>query len=251
MRIAVIADIHGNVVALDAVLADIARRGADMTVNLGDIVSGPLYPTETADRLMPLGFPTIRGNHDRQVLAGGLAEMGASDLFAASRLRADQTAWLAGLPATLRLSDAVLLVHGTPSSDLAYFLETIDADGFRPAAPEDIEERAGADPARLILCGHSHLQRMARTRDGRLVVNPGSVGLPAYADDLPYPHKVEAGSPHARYALIDMQARDIAVEFVSVAYAWDKAAAAAEAHGRPDWAKALRTGTMPVLPTGT
>jgi predicted phosphodiesterase len=244
MRIAAIADIHGNLAALDAVLADIAKHGVDMTVNLGDIVSGPLQPSETADRLMPLGHPTIRGNHDRQVLAPASAQMGASDRFAANCLRTDQAAWLAGLPETLRLSGGILMVHGTPASDLAYFLETIDRHGFRPATPAEIEGRAGPDPARLILCGHSHLQRLARTGDGRFIVNPGSVGLPAYDDGLPFPHKVESGSPHARYALIDMQAGEITVEFVSVAYDWQMAAATAEANGRPDWAQALRTGTM-------
>ncbi len=68
MRLAVIADIHGNLLALDAVLADIAARGVDLTVNLGDCVSGPLWPAETAARLMALGLPTVRGNHDRWVI---------------------------------------------------------------------------------------------------------------------------------------------------------------------------------------
>ena len=69
MKFAVISDIHGNLLALQAVLADIARQGIEQTVNLGDILSGPLQPAETADLLMAQDFPTIRGNHERQVLA--------------------------------------------------------------------------------------------------------------------------------------------------------------------------------------
>ena len=69
MKLAVISDIHGNLTALEAVLADIATQGVDQTVNLGDILSGPLQPAETADLLMARNFTTIRGNHERQVLA--------------------------------------------------------------------------------------------------------------------------------------------------------------------------------------
>src|SRR5262249_4722877 len=67
MRIAVISDIHGNLAALEEVLADIVRRGADVTVNLGDICASPLWPRETFERLEGLNLPTVRGNHDRWV----------------------------------------------------------------------------------------------------------------------------------------------------------------------------------------
>jgi predicted phosphodiesterase len=62
MRLAALSDIHGNLPALEAVLADIGRRGVERIVNLGDIVSGPLWPRETAARLLPLALPTVRGN---------------------------------------------------------------------------------------------------------------------------------------------------------------------------------------------
>jgi len=243
MRLAVIADIHGNLPALDAVLADIAARNVDLTVNLGDIVSGPLFPRETADRLMPLGLPTIRGNHERQLLTHGPGRIGASDRFAAAALTAEQKAWLASLPETLRIGEDILLVHGTPASDLDYFLETVDGDGVRPALPDEIEARAGDAPARLILCGHSHTPRQVRTLDGRVIVNPGSVGLQAYRDEEPVPHDVEIGTPDARYAIVTLGAA-IAVEWVTLAYDWETAARTAHANGRPEWARALRTGRM-------
>jgi putative phosphoesterase len=243
MRIAVIADIHGNLPALDAVLADIAPRGVDLTVNLGDIVSGPLFPRETADRLMPLGLPTIRGNHERQLLTHGPDRIGQSDRFALAALTEAQKAWLAALPETLRVGHDILLVHGTPASDLEYFLESVDVGGIRPATPDEIEARAGAVSARLILCGHTHTPRAVRTADGRLIVNPGSVGVQAYRDEEPVPHNVEVGTPEARYAVVEL-GEDIAVEMITVAYDWESAARAAEANGRDEWARALRTGRM-------
>jgi predicted phosphodiesterase len=244
MKIAVISDIHGNIAALDAVLADIEARKVDRIVNLGDICSGGLFPAETADRLMPLGLPTIRGNHERQVLTLPPERMGASDRHAAERLRPDQRAWLAGLPATLRLSDDVLLVHGTPDSDLAYFLETVTEEGLRPATEAEIEVRAGPAEAAVILCGHTHLPRAVRRPDGRLIVNPGSVGLPAFDDHHPFPHIVETGAPHACYAIVDDESGGWSAELLAIDYDWDQAARDAAANGRPDWARALRTGRV-------
>ncbi|HEU4959526.1 MAG TPA: metallophosphoesterase family protein [Sphingomonas sp.] len=244
MKIAIISDIHGNIAALDAVLADIAARKVEQIVNLGDICSGGLFPRETANRLMPLGLPTIRGNHERQVLTQARERMGPSDRHAAEQLRPDQLDWLAALPATLQLSDDVLLVHGTPDSDLAYFLETVTEDGLRPASEAEIEARAGAVDAAVILCGHTHVQRAVTRRDGRLIVNPGSVGLPAFDDDHPFRHVVEAGSPHARYAILSGGNGGWSAELVAIAYDWEQAARAAEANGRADWGRALRSGRI-------
>lgn len=245
MRIAVMSDIHGNLWALDAVLADIARRNVDATVNLGDILSGPLLPAETAERLMALGLPTIRGNHERQVLEHDPARMGASDRWAHDHIAPAHRAWIAALPSSLRLQDEVLMVHGTPGSDLVYWMETVDPSGQRTATYEEVLERAGDAQASLVLCGHTHVPRSVLLDDGRLVVNPGSVGLQAYGDDEPYPHKAENGSPHARYAIVERTASGWAVEQYAVAYDWHAAAGVAQRHGRPDWAHALRTGRMP------
>jgi putative phosphoesterase len=246
MRIAALSDIHGNLPALDAVLADAAERGCDTLVNLGDILSGPLFPAETAARLMALDLPSIRGNHERQLLEQPPERMGASDAYAYGRLKADQLDWLRALPVSLRLGDDVLLCHGTPDSDLAYFLEGVDDDGrVRPASPDDVAARAGDVRAGLILCGHTHLPRSVRLADGRLVVNPGSVGLQAYDWDRPRPHVMEAGTPHARYAILEPGAHGWSVTHVALAYDWESAARAAERRDRPEWAYALRHGRMP------
>ena len=242
MKIAAISDIHGNLAALDAVLDDIRQRGADVIVNLGDLFSGALQPCETADRLMPLGLPTIKGNHERQVLAGDPARMRLSDLRAHQTLRADQRTWMASLPETLWLDADVLLVHGTPASDNHYFLETVTETGCRAATPSEVARAAGDIEASLILCGHTHIPRAVRLDDGRFVVNPGSVGLQAYEDDRPYPHRVETGSAHARYAILTRASGSWHAEFHLVEYDWNAAAALAEANGRVDWVAPLLTG---------
>jgi putative phosphoesterase len=244
MKIAVISDIHGNVAALDAVLEDIATREIDLIVNLGDICSGSLFPSETADRLMLLALPTIRGNHERQLVTLPRDRMGPSDLYTIERLRPDQLEWLGGLPTSLQITDDVLLVHGTPDSDLAYFLETVTESGLREATIAEVEQRAGDAEAAVIVCGHTHLARVLRLPDGRLIVNPGSVGLPAYDDDRPFPHVVESGSPHARYAIVSEAEGQWSAELLMVDYDWERAARDADAHGRPDWARALRTGRL-------
>jgi putative phosphoesterase len=253
MRLAAITDIHGNLPALEAVLADIARSGVDFTVNLGDIVSGPLWPVETAERLMALALPTIRGNHERQVLRP-LEGMGAADRHAALRLTAPQRQWLAALPATLRLASDVFCCHGTPDNDLRYFLETVTPDcgingsrGVRAATHDEAQERAGQVVASLILCGHTHQPRIRQLDDGRLIVNPGSVGLPAFDDNHPHFHLMEADSPHARYALLERHDGRWNVQLRSVAYDWEAAAVQADRNGRPDWADALRTGRVGTL----
>ncbi|MFU3417690.1 metallophosphoesterase family protein, partial [Pseudomonas aeruginosa] len=113
MRIAALSDIHGNIGALDAVLADISCRNVDQIVNLGDICSGGLFPKQTLDKLIPLALKTIRGNHDRQIFDRPREDMTVSDRYAADQLTEVQIEWLTGLPSTLRLEEDVLMVHGT------------------------------------------------------------------------------------------------------------------------------------------
>lgn len=242
MLIAVLSDIHGNLAALDAVLADAAARGADRIVNLGDILSGPLDAAGTADRLMALGLETIRGNHERQLLHHAPAAMNPSDRAAHDALGPHHRDWLAALPVDAWLEADIYACHGSPRSDLEFLMETLEADALRAATPAEIADRLAGVDAALVLCGHSHVPRRVRLDDGRLVVNPGSVGLQAFADDHPRPYTVENGSPHARYALVERRADGWEAELLAVAYDWEGAAAKARAAGREDWAIALATG---------
>ncbi len=249
-RIAILSDIHGNLPALEAVLGEVARCSVDAIVNLGDILSGPLWPAETADRLMRLDLPTVAGNHERQLLTLPADRMGATDRYTVGCLREAHRSWLAGLPAGLWLAPDVLCCHGTPASDLEYWLETVTPDfglhgstGLRPASPAEVQQRLGEVDASLVLCGHTHVPREVGCGD-TLVVNPGSVGLQAYDDEHPSVHWVEMGSPHARWALAERQALGWAVQQFAVPYDWEAAAAQAIRHGRPDWAHALWSGRV-------
>jgi predicted phosphodiesterase len=253
MKLAAISDIHGNLLALQAVLADIARQGADQTVNLGDILSGPLQPLETAELLMAQNFPTIRGNHERQLLAllaqpARPIDAATSDGYAATQITPAQVAWLESLPATLALDSDVYLCHGTPRSDLQYWLETVvpglaqgRGPGVRAATPAEVAERMGQATHPVVLCGHTHVPRLMQC-GGVLIVNPGSVGQPAYDDGHPYPHVIENGAPHARYALLEKTACGWQVDLRAVPYDHPAQARVAALRRRPDWAHALATG---------
>jgi predicted phosphodiesterase len=242
MKIAALSDIHGNLLALDAVLEDVRRRGVDITVNLGDILSGALLPAETADRLMALELPTIRGNHERQVLSLDPEHMGPSDRHAFDTLGESHRAWMARLPMVLRPVDGVFMCHATPYNDFDCYLEDLVDGELRPAPVSRVEERSRSCDASLILCGHSHLPRVMRLRTGQVIVNPGSVGIQAYAGHDPKPHVVEVGSPHARYAILESTPQGWKADLVAVPYDWDDAAALADRNGREDWARALATG---------
>jgi len=245
MRFAVIADIHGNFQALQAVLADIEALGIDDVVNLGDCFSGPLEADRVADVLIERDMVTVRGNHDRYLIDRAVSDMAVSDSFAFRQMSVRHLEWLGRLPSSLVYRNEVYLCHATPGDDNLYWLEQVSPDGTVSLKPlEAIEQLARGIAQRLILCAHSHIPRMVRLRDGRLIVNPGSVGCPAYDDDAPYPHKVEAGHPMASYAILDRSHSGWAATFRTVAYDHQAASERAARNGREDWASALATGWL-------
>ena len=252
-RWAVVSDIHGNLPALQAVLADARAQGTDGLLNLGDIASGPLWPRETVELLMSLPAQTIAGNHERQLLAADRARMGASDRFAAERLDAAQQGWLAALPTVMRPEAGLLCLHASPTSDLENLLETVTPDfgtagspGVREASAAEVRDRLASlavPEVSLVLCGHTHMPR-ARIVDPYHLANPGSVGLPAFDHDQPFRHHMQTGSPHARYAIVEREAVGWRIDLRRVDYDWAAAADKAEAEGFGDWADALRTGRV-------
>lgn len=243
MKFAAIADVHGNCLALEAVLADMDSLGISEAVNLGDHVSGPLEARRTADLLMQRDFPTIRGNHDRWIVRDDPARMTGSDIMARKQLDETHLDWLRSLPATLAYRDEVFLCHGTPHRDTRYWLERITEDGVVAASHiEDIEREATGISASLVLCGHSHIPRAVRLRDGRIVVNPGSVGCPGYEDINPVYHIMQAGTPDASYAILEKTPAGWTTTFRQVPYDNMAMAELARKNGRNEWADALATG---------
>jgi diadenosine tetraphosphatase ApaH/serine/threonine PP2A family protein phosphatase len=242
---AVIADVHSNLPALQAVLAHAKARGAGMLLDLGDSVYGPIDPEGSAQLLRNSGLPSVhvRGNQDRNVGDERASlQLNRSLAFTRERLSAESKEWLASLPLTALVDGELRLCHGTPHSDEVYLLEAPGPHGSLLRPRDDIAHllRGIAEP--VVLCGHTHLPRAVQLPGGPLVICPGAVGSPAFADVEPVPYRVESGSPHARYALLERGARGWVAELLLVPYDHDAAAAQASASGRPDWAWTLRTG---------
>jgi predicted phosphodiesterase len=236
---AVLADIHGNAAALKAVLAHARARGLTRFVNLGDTFYGPLDPAGTWAVLKNVPMPTVLGNQDRILLDDAPP---APVRAVRDALGPDALSWLAGLPGTLRPEPDVLLCHGTPEDDAAYLLEDVATGRPRPRDPRAVlaDLTPWAEGCTLVLAGHSH--HAGRTDTGGItVVNPGSVGLPAYDDDDP-PHAMASGSPRAAYAVLSRTASGWDAEFLEVDYDWRAAADLARRNGRGDWAQWLSTG---------
>ena len=243
MRIAVLADAHGNLLALQAVLTDLQVAAADLVVNLGDLATGPFDPGGSADAQMALGCPTVAGNHERNLLEDD--DTSSSVAFARPLLSTAHMQWIGGLPQTLRLADGdVFACHGSPAGgDLDYLLDDVSSGRAVLASEDAIRPRlTGIGPATLVLCGHTHIPRAVQL--GRvLVVNPGSIGMPAYTDDGVFPHVIETGAPHARYAVVTRRPGGIwSAELRAVAYNWDEAARQAAANGRHRVAHWTATG---------
>jgi|ERR1700677_407892 hypothetical protein len=135
-------------------------------------------------------------------------------------------------------------LYGTPNSDVSYFLETLERSGVRPSDQPrlrryDLEQERHRRPNPLWAFPYSAgFQASGRATHRQ----PGSVGLPAYQDDRPFPLKMETGSPHARYAIVEKRNGSWSAELRAVVYDWENAAADAEQRQRPDWARALRSG---------
>jgi putative phosphoesterase len=243
-RIAVISDVHGNLRALEAVLADIKTRGADVIVNLGDSVTSPLWPRETYDLLEGLSFPTVRGNHDRALLESPFADLSRAAQFTRTALTLQQRETLARLPTRLEVAPGILAVHGTPDDDSTFLLEDIHNDRLIPAAREVVVARLGEHArAEVVLCGHSHNPQVRQVPGGCLVLNPGSVGCPLFVD-LPAAARSELRSPHADYAILTKRNGRWGAELMALEYDWTSASRRAADNGRHDWAQAMTEGAL-------
>jgi putative phosphoesterase len=211
----VVSDIHGNLSALDAVLADLEREGADEVVCLGDVAVGP-EPRETLARVRGLGLDVVMGNWDAWAIdgfpqargepMGKFLEQGA---WWAKQLSSSDRAFMRTfLPRfELRFPDVSLLCfHGSPSSYDDMILATTPHE-------ELLDLLTGFD-APLMLGGHTHVQ-LTRLIAGTLLVNPGSVGLPFRGVA---PGEFQFISPWAEYALVRVDDGHLSVDHRRVAY---------------------------------
>lgn len=246
---AIISDIHGNALALTAVLEDIKQRGITKIINLGDYFFGALQPEKVADILRQTPMLSIIGNTDREILE-------AADNPAAKRkpgmdrvladLSEHSIAWLRTIPKTETCDDLFFVCHGTPKSDNEYLLEKVTANGVFVYNDEDLIAKTKAIKQRIILCGHSHVNRVIWLSNDKIILNPGSVGLPAYLGTGEHRFAMESMTPHAKYAIVTIaDDGDISIEQVLCHYDWNAAAGIAKQNGNPDAARFLLYGRMP------
>lgn len=242
----IISDIHGNSLALQAVLDDINLRNVDQIINLGDHVFGALEPEKTADLIRNIPMLSISGNTDREIIESIDKH---SDKENMERVKADlsaeSTAWLKQLPPTAICDDLFFVCHGTPDSDSEYLLEKVTPNGVFVYNDKELIEKTEHITQRIILCGHSHVNRLVYLSNGKIILNPGSVGLPAYLGNGEHRFAMESMTPHAKYALVKVDGDDINIELIHCTYDWNAASAAARANGSEKWSQFLLHGRMP------
>jgi predicted phosphodiesterase len=202
MQIALISDLHGSEIALDAVLADIERRGVERIACLGDVATLGPRPNAVLAKLRALSCPCILGNHDAFMLDPELVRT-----YSEIPLIVDAVEWcrtqlsdgelgfiqsfVPNLVLSLEPETSLFLFHGTPESCMTDLLAT--------TPPEVLDGMLQGHEATVMACGHTHIQ-MVRQHRGTLLVNPGSVGLP-------FKEYVGGRAPillaHAEYAIVE------------------------------------------------
>ena len=226
MRVAAISDIHGNLPALEAVLAEIEREGVDAIVVPGDTISGP-WAAEVFDLVTDARALVVRGNADRLVLDRD-EQYGPLAVWSAERLGETRLAIAAAWPLTLELAidglGDVLACHSTPASD--------DPIYTRITPDDELLAILGPVGAQVVLCGHTHMQYDRMLDGGLRIVNPGSVGMPY------------EGEPGAYWAVLGPD-----VDFRRTSYDAEAAVAAIQVMGAPVDEQLLRYLVEPPDPT--
>jgi len=236
--ITVFGDIHANLHALDAVLADMEAQSLPNLYCLGDLVGYGAFPNEVVAAIRARGIPTLMGNYDQGV-GNDSDDCGCAYKTEVEKARgersiawtnaqtgADHKRFLRELPLTIPVALGalkVLLVHGSPRRVNEYLYEDRPVEGI-----ERLFDQSAVD---VIVCGHTHLPYHRTLPSGRHLINAGSVGKP------------KDGDPRAGYVVLSAQGRELGVAFIRVAYDHEAAARAVEAADLPgEFAHMLRVG---------
>ena len=218
MSIALLYDVHGNLLALNAVLEDAERAGADSYLLGGDYATFGPWPRETVERLQLLPRALwIRGNVERWLIDGAGPARNGHELVqnalrtANDALGSSLVTKLYALPERAELN-GILFCHGSPLSDV---------ESFAPTAQPGEEQLLAGETSRTVVFGHSHQQFRRQGPSNTQLLNPGSVGMPL------------DGDTRAAWALLDHGK----FEFRRSAYDVERAAAKMRSHG--DWAELL------------
>ncbi len=216
MRMAIIADIHGNCVAFDAVLADVRAHAVDQIVCLGDAVQGGPQPAEVVARLRDVGCPVVLGNADAFLLTGSDGnesvppQQQAVQEWSLAHLSEADRAFISAFQPTVEIllpeNRRLLCFHGSPTS----FDDLI----FPEMPEEEVRYLLGACLPAILTGGHTHLQQLRRLDDA-LFFNPGSVG---YVYNIRAPGGDAHADPWAEYAILSADERRFSIEFCRVSF---------------------------------
>ena len=231
MRIAFISDIHGNLHALDLVLADLQNKSADQIICLGDVASLGPQPREVIARLRVLNIPIIMGNHDTYLLDPQLTAshhpwLRAAELWCEAQLTTDDFNFLRSfephLSYILDQNTTLLCFHGSPRSNEEFI--------YPSATSEALNEIFDGHSAQVLVGGHTHVQ-LVRQHKGTLLLNPGSVGAP-----LEYP--MRGPDQHvfrrAEYAILELNDGRLTTNLYRLPIDFEYLAQVARASGLPD-----------------
>jgi predicted phosphodiesterase len=216
LRIAVLSDIHGNLLALDAVMTDIEAQDPDEIWCGGDLAWGGPWASDCIARVRAAGWPTVRGNTDVWVTGDPQTIEEEADrkeiqaVAAAHDISDDDAAWLLSLPVGHTGEGSILLVHGTPESPFEAPMPDAPAADFSAYQGE----------AAIVIYGHVHRAFVRRLSDGTIVCNPGAVGFPEDAET-------------ASYLLIDLEGPEWVLRVRRVAFDRRGSIAQARALGGP------------------
>jgi putative phosphoesterase len=216
MRIAVLGDIHGNLMALDSVMTDLEKTSPDQVWCAGDIAWGGPWGTECIARVRGTGWPCVRGNTDVWITGDPQTVESESEraeimgMAEAHAISEDDARWLLSLPLGHTGPGSILMVHGTPQSPFT---------APEPDAPPG-EFKPYEDAAQVVVYGHVHVAFMRQLHGGTTVVNTGSVGIPKDGET-------------ASYLLIDHVGPDISLRHRRVEFDRRAGIAQARAIGGP------------------
>lgn len=241
MKIAVISDIHGNKDALKAVLEDIKYRSIDKIYNLGDTLYGPLFPIETYEMIKSTDIKSVSGNCDRILLQS--SSENPTVQFVIDMLSEEHKDWLMNLPFSIQTDD-FYFCHASPENDELYMLNEITPNGVTIKQTEEIMNLLKDIPQNIIFCGHSHLPTTVYLPNNKIIINPGSVGLPAYEEVELFYYKIESGTPFANYTVVEKRNGEWIIEQLSIPYDTTEVIKQSEGQNRSDWARALKYGRV-------
>ena len=233
--LALISDIHGNLLALDAVLAELDADAPDAVVCLGDVAATGPRPHATLGRFRERGWPVLLGNADAWLLDPRdpdprdddpfLRQVRELDRWCAEKLDKDDRAYLRSLPKTLRVelgeAGGLLCFHGSPRSFNELLVATTPDD--------DLDAALQGTSAKLLAGGHSHQPLLRRHRE-RLLLNPGSVGIPYERVDA---GRITRTPPWAEYALVRWRGASVELSWRRVPLDNDRVIADYRASGMP------------------